>query len=794
MPDAVTALLKDRSGDEAQRQHLLKNVFDQFDLDAELQYGIRDQVGNWGQVDILIPSRNTIVEVKSSSRATDPKKLGTGGNANESAYEQTKRYVLAESQRTSDLFALDKDLHDRRYLGVVTDGHMVWMWTWETFAQDGILDKEWDGRILQQPSDVQRFIERIKSQRKGRDWAPQDPSQEFEPFVHKFLNRFDEVKQLRHTETQLHLWKNQLLVGGHEVPSERSDLEKLFVLQSLLIAISRSVVACIEGTLKSKGVSMDGFVGWLNSQDWLGQDSGLFNCVDSFDWISPPADVLRPLFHGLMDTRYRKLYGEYYTPDWLAEGVVERVLDKEWILKQVSRIHEKSGLEGSGVLDPACGSGTFLYHATRRIVKVAEKSGLTSRFEQAELASRLVHGFDIHPVAVEMSKATLLRALPERPPIDPQVFQCDSLMTIRKMPEDRLQLLDETIELRSREGATLSLPIPFVLNEKFDRLLGDMVNSAIGGSRLPPHIKLDDDVTDLAIQDLHRELSEVIFNEGNDVWAWFIRNQSAAVALSKRKVDRIVTNPPWVRLSHIQDPKRKKEVSDLAKQQDLWVGGKNATGFDVASLFADYCPRLFFDLDRSFKMGWVLPQATLKGGNWEKFRQKKENELSETWDLETLPFPEHSKSCVRIEESGNSQLLARRMTKVAGVQIDGHDSWSKVQEKVKWTSVQRFPIQPSAWLDKQGKALARQGATLVPHCLIRISHVLNSSENLIETETVKSRHIPWKTIGTRKGKVPSHWIHDVVFSSDLVPYSTKSSKCILPLYTVHLDNGGGVGP
>jgi hypothetical protein len=48
------------------------------------------------------------------------------------------------------------------------------------------------------------------------------------------------------------------------------------------------------------------------------------------------------------DTRHR--LGEYYTPDWLAAAMVEKAVDDP--LQQ-------------RVLDPACGSGTFLFQAVR---------------------------------------------------------------------------------------------------------------------------------------------------------------------------------------------------------------------------------------------------------------------------------------------------------------------------------------------------------------------------------------------------------------------------------------------
>jgi hypothetical protein len=62
------------------------------------------------------------------------------------------------------------------------------------------------------------------------------------------------------------------------------------------------------------------------------------------------------------------------------------------------------------MLDPACGSGTFLFHAIRLHLAEAEESG-TPRELRAQEAARLVAGIDIHPVAVIIARVTCLLAL-----------------------------------------------------------------------------------------------------------------------------------------------------------------------------------------------------------------------------------------------------------------------------------------------------------------------------------------------------------------------------------------------
>ena len=72
------------------------------------------------------------------------------------------------------------------------------------------------------------------------------------------------------------------------------------------------------------------------------------------------ADVLKALYESLIDPAQRHDLGEYYTPDWLAAKLVRRVVTAPLTQR---------------VLDPACGSGTFLFHALRRLLAAARQAG-----------------------------------------------------------------------------------------------------------------------------------------------------------------------------------------------------------------------------------------------------------------------------------------------------------------------------------------------------------------------------------------------------------------------------------
>ena len=68
-------------------------------------------------------------------------------------------------------------------------------------------------------------------------------------------------------------------------------------------------------------------------------------------------DLLKRLYQNLMPKALRHDLGEYYTPDWLAE----RLLNQLGYTEKVKNLPQKR------ILDPACGSGTFLVLAIKRV-------------------------------------------------------------------------------------------------------------------------------------------------------------------------------------------------------------------------------------------------------------------------------------------------------------------------------------------------------------------------------------------------------------------------------------------
>ncbi|PIU23055.1 MAG: hypothetical protein COT13_05060, partial [Chloroflexi bacterium CG08_land_8_20_14_0_20_45_12] len=123
-------------------------------------------------------------------------------------------------------------------------------------------------------------------------------------------------------------------------------------------------------------------------------------------------DILKALYQELVDPEARHDLGEYYTPDWLAQRMVERTLVEN---------------PKASVLDPACGSGTFLYMTIK-----GKRDALGNSSETLEHILENVVGVDIHPLAVIISKTNYLLALGDlfkkrRKPVALPIYLADSI-------------------------------------------------------------------------------------------------------------------------------------------------------------------------------------------------------------------------------------------------------------------------------------------------------------------------------------------------------------------------------
>lgn len=170
--------------------------------------------------------------------------------------------------------------------------------------------------------------------------------------------------------------------------------------------------------------------------------------VLKFDFAKVSGDPLGNLYQRYFDPETRKALGEFYTP----EPVVNYILDG---------VDYEMGVSSKRVIDPACGSGTFLVEAISRYLDDVRRYDDNPDWTE-ELTELCTHphvvGVDIHPFAVLMAQIRFMVAiLPEYR----EAKQQDHEFTIRRLPIFRADTLrDERkltgLDLGDAEGRQLT--------------------------------------------------------------------------------------------------------------------------------------------------------------------------------------------------------------------------------------------------------------------------------------------------------------------------------------------------
>ena len=460
------------------------------------------------------------------------------------------------------------------------------------------------------------------------------------------------------------LWHQLLTAALGVVVDQEQDLDRQFVRHTYLsvvvgiavqaafgIDVRRQAVLDPSRLLTGdaffaatgiRGVIESDFFAWpaeVGGEQWLADIAGR---VSRFDWQATESDVARILYQSVMSAEDRRRLGEYYTPDWLAQRIVDAAVTDPLSQR---------------VLDPACGAGTFLHAAIRKYVEAARGADHPPRRILSGLQSS-VTGVDVHPVAVHLARATWTLAARE---VIGEVDRGAEDLTIPVYLGDSLQLRTDdsslfgsglvTIEVEDGPGTATShrrLEFPRALVEQadwFDRVMLGVSEAIEEG--YDPRAALDDagidpggerdvlEATVSRLRELHRE-------GRNHVWAYYTRNLVRPVWLASPggQVDVLVGNPPWLTYNTVDATLRTELERQSRETYGIWVGRHYATQQDIAGLFYTRCVDLYLRDGGTAAM--VLPHSALQAGQYQKWRsgswQQVRVDLAEAvpWDLERI--------------------------------------------------------------------------------------------------------------------------------------------------------------
>ena len=788
----VNRLLEGRDRHEDQIRQDIGRMLDELGIDNILSYKTPA-----GAADIYLPRRRVFIETKGVGLADNPHAVQRREN-NETPFDQVKRYLIAErNDELGSLFA--SELHNLEWTAIVTDGCIWHAWRFPHTHQAEATCVLPGVRPQNEDELLQRITPIVNAEPVGKPWIPSDPVQRFEgdlAELKKIYGKITTHRVRKTTETKKQLWLD-ILRGSGMAPEGPYAQDSLFITHCFLVTLAKGVVHTVSrpnDQPNPKELLRDGYLAWIietePGREWAQQ---LLDRVHSYEWRRTAGDVLRPLYEGLVERSDRRDFGEVYTPDWLAEMMVAEVLDKDWcdqaVCAALAVSHGQPMPKGMGVLDPTCGSGTFLYHCAKRIL-TSEAAKELSAVQRSDVVCRLVHGIDIHPVAVEFARATLLRALPTLPYMGLAgiaIFQGDSLMLRQKDENSLFAPTNGEVLIRSPRGNEARIPREFADHQGFPDMLPRIVATAVRGDPVPPDIVMALKDVEAEIVELHKSLTTIINEEGNSVWAWYIQNILGPDRLARRKVDRIVANPPWVKLANIQVLDRKKEIESAAgKDQEgdtLWTGGKQAPHFDIAQLFIHLARSYYLNQPKTDPAAWVTKASAIRGGNWNNFRKIHEEYIAQYLDLSSAKVfggGDARRSCVIFEIRTSSLANSEKLkAECVGPTPEASMSWEEAQSLLDWKVPVRFPEKQSDYIPEGW----RQGATITPKVLTTVKmNNIGSRPGTRSVETTKSDKGTWRNVSAKSGELPADWLVPLLNSGQLLPFlTTELRTAIVPL-------------
>ena len=596
--------------------------------------------------------------------------------------------------------------------------------------------------------------------------------------------------------TELDVWRGQWKALLSKVYGSDIADDNLFIRHTYLSQFAKLLVfAALEGrpditdlpsivngeAFHKHGVSNIGendFFSWLMMSD-IRADSinflyGLSAELQVYDLSAIRQDLLKQLYQDLVDPETRHDLGEYYTPDWLAQLTLEEI---DYRAPQ-------------SLLDPACGSGTFLFNAIRRLAD----NGLTGR-ELVDFALNNIVGTDIHPLAVTIARINYLLALSEHlemdnhggdPPPLP-VFLADALIG--------------PLTYRGPEA------VPIAVDVEKDEAFHIPLESAVDEDKLTKTIDYMDDFAKLAspektaemakvfrrwVQDIYSGLTNPAFRnhwasnfqllvelirDGRDsIWAYILKNLSRPLVLAEKGFDVVVGNPPWLSYRYINSPTWQDEVKALYIHYQLIDSGdvKLFTQMDLSTLFFAHAKDRYLKDDGT--LAFVMPRSVLTGAKQHRpFQRQGMTRILDVGDVSPL-F--NVPSAVIISSSGHI-AKADIPTTTYRAAFAKHE----------------LPLAEAEPLLTVGKTLTNfvdpkirsiyyyelfaQGASLVPRnlCFVRPAGLPNMPIVETDPELDKDAKAPWKGIKL-EGTVHNPYIYATLLSKHLLPFGHQKLNMV----------------
>lgn len=348
----------------------------------------------------------------------------------------------------------------------------------------------------------------------------------------------------------------------------------------------------------------------------------IISCIDeysafSFEIVYEPVDIFKDLYMSIMPKSVRHSMGEYFTPAWLSDYVVEEGLklqnNKNW-----------------KAIDPCCGSGTFIMSLIKNIVGDINLLTL-SESQKEEIKNRVlnsVFGIDINPLSVLSARVGYYLAL--RPfgnveNIEIPVYLGDSAITPTRESVDGIDCYKYSV-VNNKKSFDVVLPVRFVNLKDFGKIMSSLQsavktdNSQILFEIICGNLSNEEKKSSqllVLLKSMSDDLVELHKNNWDGIWIRIATNFMLIARLSK--FDLIVGNPPWVKWEHLPS-KYAEKIKELCNIRHIFStrGRFGGTQLNICALIANVVATNW--LNDNGILAFLMPDSIMSQNSYEEFR------------------------------------------------------------------------------------------------------------------------------------------------------------------------------
>lgn len=323
-------------------------------------------------------------------------------------------------------------------------------------------------------------------------------------------------------------------------------------------------------------------------------------------------DLFRELYQATVPKAVRSSFGEVYTPYWLAEHVLE----------STGQTHDWR------VLDPCCGSGTFVVAAITKVRK--ESGGALAATVRNDVLSR-VCAIDLHPLAVLTTRIQYFIHISPFLEDDHDEFVIPVYLGDASAVPERVVI--GGVKCIRYELKTTKTPIDCALPEslvrdtaKFAKLMYEYEHRIKEQDRQGAIKLLGESIAD---SEYNSEIGEAIArltdclitlerNGWNGIWARILSNFLTTACIGK--FTAVVGNPPWIDWKNLP-PSYKARIKQTVVEPELFSGAGRTGGINLNVCALITYVSLVNWLDDRGRLAFLMPRELSNQASYEGWRR-----------------------------------------------------------------------------------------------------------------------------------------------------------------------------